>query len=71
MLLEILYEALRSDHGIVVESNDPHRLRQQLYPLRQAHLDEFESLTFIIDPFFPENLWVCKKENPNAAKGKV
>lgn len=71
LLLEMLYSALREEHGLVVESNDPGRLRQKLYPLREERLEEFAALTFIIDPLFPQNLWIAKKENPNAPKGQV
>lgn len=66
MLLEILYAALREEYGVVVETNDPALLRQQLYPLRNAHLDEFECLSFKIDPLFPDVLWVVKKEAQDA-----
>lgn len=59
-LLQLLYDALAADFGIEVETDDPERLRQKLYPLRKA--DElFAPLAFLISPFDMQKLWILKK----------
>lgn len=60
-MLELLYDALNSPHGIVVSSEDPERLRQKLYPLRKAYT-ELAGLALVISPSHPEtDLWILKK----------
>lgn len=65
--LEILYAAVNSEHGVVIETNDAERLRQKLYPLRKENPD-FEPLAFIISPLNGIDLWIIKqpKETLNA-----
>lgn len=59
-LLELLYAAIHSTYGIVVESKDPERLRQKLYPLRKER-PELLCLAFIISPLNPQSdLWIVK-----------
>jgi hypothetical protein len=53
-LLEILYEAYRSELGIVVSTNDPERLRQKLYAARKKDPD-LARLSFRISPTSPES----------------
>jgi len=38
-LIDLLYQALRSDAGVVVETNNPERLRAKLYDERKADAD--------------------------------
>lgn len=66
-LLDILYRAYHSELGIVVETNDPERLRQKLYPMRKDNPD-FTCLNFVISPINPADLWIIKqpKEIVNA-----
>ena len=60
-MLELLYEALHSEYGVVVETNSPERLRQKLYPLRKEH-EELSCLSFVISPINPESdLWILKR----------
>lgn len=59
-LLQLLYEALRSHHGIVVATPDAEFLRQKLYPLRKKE-PEFDCLSFVISPMNNGDLWVLKK----------
>jgi hypothetical protein len=63
-LLEKLYEALREPLGIVVETEDPERLRQRLYALRkerQAEDPQLRILSFIISKTNPQSeLWIIK-----------
>lgn len=63
-LLELLYEALGADgYGIQVHTEDAERLRQKLYPLKNAN-PIFADLTFILSPFDPATrLWIIKKRN--------
>ena len=54
-------EALASEHGIVVQSDDPVALRARLYPLRKID-PELHSLSFVLSPSRPESdLWIVKK----------
>lgn len=63
--LEILYDALNSEHGVVVETNDPEALRQKLYAFRKDKI-EFECLSFWISPVQPAtDLWIGKSRAPS------
>jgi hypothetical protein len=68
-LLEKLYDALREPLGIVVETEDPERLRQRLYALRKARIDDdpqLRVLSFLISPTNPgSELWIVKAKQPN------
>jgi hypothetical protein len=60
-LLELLYEAYRSELGIIVQTNDPERLRQKLYAERKKDPD-LACLSFRISPTSPETeLFIVKK----------
>lgn len=64
--LELLYEALRSDRGVVIETDDAEFLRQKLYALRKED-PEFATLSFVISPINGVDLWIVKtKGNSNA-----
>lgn len=57
----ILFRALASDHGLVVETSDPNLLRQQLYKIRREDMSSFGTLSFVISPARPDNeLWIVK-----------
>jgi len=58
-LLELLYAALRSKFGVVIETDDAERLRQKLYPLRKDDPD-LMSLSFVISPINGKDLWIVK-----------
>lgn len=60
-LVDILYQAYHSERGVVVETNDPERLRQKLYALRRENLADFEPLAFVISPLNPGDLWIVKQ----------
>lgn len=63
-LTERLYEALHATFGIVVETEDPERLRQKLYAIRREN-EDFLPLSFIISPLNGRDLWIVKKELKN------
>lgn len=64
-LLEILYEAYRADLGIIVQTNDPERLRQKLYAERKKDPD-LACLSFRISPTSPASeLLIIKKAASN------
>lgn len=63
--LELLYDAMREEIGLIVTTNDPERLRAKLYEARKAD-DDLSILSFIISPINPSELWIVKKEQPNA-----
>lgn len=58
--VELLYDATRSQFGIVIETNDAERLRQRLYSIRKDNPD-FEALSFVISPFNGKDLWILNK----------
>lgn len=64
-LLEHLYAALHSEHGVVVETDDVERLRHKLYPLRKQHA-ELSVLSFVVSPENPTTeLWIVKARRPS------
>lgn len=64
-LAEILYDALRSPFGLVVETDDAERLRQRLYVIRKES-EDFAPLSFLISPLNGVDLWLLKKGTPDA-----
>lgn len=46
-LIEILYQALEAEFGVIVETNDVPNLRAKLYAVRAEHLDEFEHISLM------------------------
>jgi len=67
--LELLYTALASEAGIVVQSDDPPRLRQKLYTARRESLDPSrDCLSFVESRTNPsEQLWIVKRPANGAA----
>lgn len=63
--LEILYEALGTRFGLVVETEDAERLRQRFYSLRKE-CDDFAPLSFLISPINGKDLWVLKRMTADA-----
>lgn len=60
-LIELLYSALNSDLGIVVETTDPIKLKQKLYTLRSEDV-EFKRLSFVTSRTHPQTqLWIVKR----------
>lgn len=64
-LTELLYDALRTPLGIVIQTEDPDRLRQRLYPIRKGH-EDFAQLSFVISPINGLDLWIVNKGNEDA-----
>lgn len=64
-LTELLYDALRTPLGTVIQTEDPERLRQQLYPIRRESSD-FTQLSFVISPINGLDLWIVNKGNTGA-----
>lgn len=62
-LLELWYSAIRSPKGIVIETTDPERLKQQLYRTRTEACDEaLNEVSILQSPTIPEShLWLVKK----------
>lgn len=67
-MLELLYQALHSAHGIVVRTDDVQFLRQKLYAERRKAADPaLAVLSFAPSPVNPEGeLWIIKRESPDA-----
>lgn len=59
--IELLYEALGSETGIVIATNDAGRCRQKLYALRAASGDpDLACLSIVQSPTSPNELWIGK-----------
>jgi hypothetical protein len=59
-VIELLYQALVEEIGIVVSCTDPEKLRNRLY-LEKKKDPEFEKLSFFISPINPTSeLWIAK-----------
>lgn len=61
-LTELLYDALRTPFGTVVQTEDPERLRQRLYAIRRES-EDFAQLSFVISPINGMDLWIVNKGN--------
>jgi hypothetical protein len=59
-LVNILEQALTSELGIEVYTNDFNNLRQRLYVVRKQ-FDRFACLTFSPHPSDPNKLWIKNK----------
>lgn len=57
--LELLYAAVHSERGVVIETDDAEFLRQKLYKLRPEDPD-FADLSFVISPINGKDLWIIK-----------
>jgi hypothetical protein len=66
-LIELLYEALNTEIGIVIETSDPVALKQKLYKLRREN-EEFTRLSFVTSRIRPDReVWIVKNpEETNA-----
>ncbi len=59
-MLEHLYEALNSEHGVIVSTNDPERFRQRFYVERKRDQD-LECLSCTLSPTNPNaEVWIVK-----------
>lgn len=60
-LIHYLYQALNSEHGIVLETTDPERLRQKLYAERKKDPD-LARISINISRTQPESqIWLTKR----------
>lgn len=58
----LLFSALTSTFGLIVETNDPETLREHLYKARKAD-PRFLSLSFLTSPQKPEtDVWIIKRQ---------
>jgi len=61
-LLELLYAAWHSQHGIAIKCENPPLLRGQLYETRKSDPDLL-SLVIILSPLRPsDELWILKED---------
>lgn len=57
----LLYEAINTDHGIIVRVEDPALLRQKLYVTKRTD-PAFDCLAFVQSPTnATQELWIVKK----------
>ena len=67
MLLTLLYEALASPLGIVVQTTDPERTRMALYAERRKRADPaLSALAICLPPFSTSELWLVRKPTTDA-----
>lgn len=59
-LTELLYDALRTPRGTVIQTEDAERLRQRLYTIRKES-EDFTQLSFVISPINGLDLWIVRK----------
>lgn len=60
-LIDVLYQALNSEYGVIVRTDNPERLRQKLYAERKKD-SELGCLSINVSPTAPESeLWIIKK----------
>lgn len=59
-LTELLYAALHSELGTVIQTEDADRLRQRLYGVRKES-EDFTALSFVISPINGLDLWIVRK----------
>jgi len=59
-LIELLYEALAEEIGVIVETNSPDRLRQKLYAIRKED-KALKVISLVTVPNKPTELWLIKK----------
>lgn len=59
-LTELLYDALHTPHGTVIQTEDAERLRQRLYAVRKES-EDFLQLSFVISPINGLDLWIVRK----------
>lgn len=66
--LNLWYEALGSEFGVVVETDNPERLRQKLYALRKSASDPMlEQISITISPTNPaSHVWLVKRKTNEA-----
>ncbi len=61
-MIELLYAAFASPHGIIVETSSVERLRQKLYTTRRELGDEtLEALSLVPSPTNECELWIVKR----------
>jgi hypothetical protein len=65
--LNTLYEALGTPLGVVVQTDNPEKLRAKLYRLRDGADDPMlKELSIVISPTMPQSqVWIVKRK-PNA-----
>lgn len=64
-MLELLYQALSNDRGLVVQAEDCdiEELRQRLYRERKKAQDpDLEKLAMVPSPTDPTQLWIVRKD---------
>jgi len=59
-LVDLLFEAVGSEHGLIVRCENAAFLRTQLYPIRKRE-EVFTDLSFVLSPDKPDtDLWIVK-----------
>lgn len=61
-LLQLWYQALAAEKGVVVETNDREKLKQKLYAARKEAKDPaLNALSIRTSPDDPNQLWIDKR----------
>jgi hypothetical protein len=61
--ITLWYDALASEHGVIIETDDPNAVKQRLYAVRAESQDEdLKSISIVTSPTNPErDLWLVKR----------
>lgn len=72
-MLHILYEALRTEYGTSITTEDSNKLRQKLYAeRRKANDPDLAQLSLKLSPFNPQTeLWLVKNAPVKPEEGAV
>lgn len=63
--INLLYEALGSQFGVVLQCDNAEKVRQRLYKLRSEHNDpDLDILSIVQSPSNPQHLWIVKVVKP-------
>lgn len=66
LLLDLLYEAMTKDVGLIVSTTNPIHLRNRFY-LEQKKDPVLKPLAFVLSPINPgSELWIIRKGDPDA-----
>jgi len=70
LTLELWYDALASEFGVIIATNDPERAKAKLYSLRASCLDkDLEALSILTSPTNPAGeLGIVKRKTDSNAK---
>jgi len=65
-VIALLYNALHSPFGVILQTDDPERAKARFYSTRAKLNDpKLDCLSLVQSPTDPSQLWIVKKEVKN------